>query len=524
MRNSFEIYRTWLIALALVILLSAWTFGYRTTLSEPDMVRVLAGFIYGTTTGSGISAGQSYGIAFSFGYYQLIYSILPAHVFANADALAFALNVVSWPFASIFIVSLAAVSRELICEKSAAFSTIVFALSPVSLPFMISGHPMVFACAFMFTGIYFLLVAGRTLNRIAFSAYVATALVLLTMALCMRGETLLAFPFIAMASVSSNRRGEVLAIRRTAFVFVALAISIAVFFYLQQPFVEKEGGPSGTLARFLEKFVSFDRVGRGLVVMILGLGIGTTFLFSGLLFLRGRIIFRGQTRLFICISAMIVPSLLFWIPNSQPARHLILPILGVCILCGLLISAYLRNLKTTIIWAVLLSGANQALAEIVRPFIVAKYQWTYENRVQRRATQQLPLGFFPLDQRANIEGEAILRDEAVALAARDPDRLIVMADSQHYMIGRLLLLHPSMRISKAKIGEFDALLLADRSRQIYFVPKADNWPKDTLKEILQVTGVAEFPIYVQRATISRHDKVPVPDSRRFTLALTGRAD
>jgi hypothetical protein len=524
MKQFLDPSKIWPFFLVMAVLLSAWTFGYRTTLSEPDIVRVLAGFIYGTTTGGETSAGQSYGAAFSFGYYQLMYSILPLSVFANADSLAVALNVVSWPFAAIFVISLAALSLELMDEKSAAFSTIAFILSPVSLPFMISGHPMVFACAFMFTGIYSLLVAARTASWIGFFAYVATAILLLTTALCMRGETLLAFPFVGSAFVASDKIGKPLAVRRSACVVAALAISVAAFFYLQQPFVENDGGAGGTLMRFLEKFVSLDRVGRGLVVIVLGLGVGTTILFVVSLVLRGRVVLKERTRLFICISALIVPSLLFWLPNSQPARHLILPILGIYMLCGLCISSYIGSLKSAILSTLLLSAGNQALAEMAHPFIVAKYQWTYESKVQRRATQQLPLGFFPLDQRANIEGESVLRDEAIALVARDPDRLIVMADSQHYMIGRLLLLHPTLRISKARIGELDALLLADQSHQVYFVQKADNWPKDTLKEVLQVSDVGEFSIYVQKATTSRYDKVAVPESRLFTLALTGRSD
>ena len=71
----------------------------------------------------------------------------------------------------------------------------------------------------------------------------------------------------------------------------------------------------------------------------------------------------------------------------------------------------------------------------------------------------MPLGFFPLDQRSNQLREGILRQEAEALAARQPTRLLIFADSQEYLVAHILSRDRQLRIRTDEAGGIPVLLL-----------------------------------------------------------------
>jgi len=166
---------------------------------------------------------------------------------------------------------------------------------------------------------------------------------------------------------------------------------------------------------------------------------------------------------------------------------------------------------------------NQAAAELVRPLIVKHYQWSYAAD-GRRATQQVPLGLFPLDQHANMAAEAKFRDEALALTRRAPERLLVMANQQFYIVAQLLAADPTLRLQTVRVAGLESILVSNSQRHIYLINKDLSWPKDGLAEVLQHAppALADFPIYVQQATLSQYDKTAVPPARNYTLAAPPR--
>src|SRR5205085_1087427 len=78
------------------------------------------------------------------------------------------------------------------------------------------------------------------------------------------------------------------------------------------------------------------------------------------------------------------------------------PVLAACLALGLYAERSARTtLPRTLLLAVLIVAVNQVIAELVRPLIVARYPWSYDLPVARRAAQRFPIGAFSLDQRAN---------------------------------------------------------------------------------------------------------------------------
>jgi hypothetical protein len=167
--------------------------------------------------------------------------------------------------------------------------------------------------------------------------------------------------------------------------------------------------------------------------------------------------------------------------------------------------------------AALLVVGNQAAAELAHPWLVRNYTWSYDMGGSRRATHNAPLGLYTLDQRANKADEAGLRVEAIRLAASDPAKVIILADSQHYLIAHLLARDAALRKSVSKVGPFAAVWLSGNGRSIYLIEKLDFWPQDVLAVVQALPEFADYPIHVQKATISRHDKAPLTPSRAYTL-------
>ena len=512
---------TWWLAPALALLLYL-AFGYSNTLSEPDLVRMSTALGYGRATGAFTAAGQHYGLAFSFGYYDLMYRLLPSGALPDPDVVAQAMNALGGVFAMLFGLGLSLMLARLLGHATGLFATLAFMASPAMLQFLVSAHPMVGAAAFLFFGCWLVLLACDTASTArAALAYVAAAVAFM-IGLCLRGEIALAFPFTAaLAMYASTRASDGASngakrhwLGRTAACCVALAIAFAVFLILQRPYVDSGGGAIEALLRFIAEFTSIKRVAQGVAVFVLALGFATALACLATAWWQ-RKAFRPNTALICLCLVLILPSLAFWLTNPRPARHFLFPILGIYIALGALWAARLQDMRHALVAALLLVAVNQLLSEAVRPLIVASYQWSFDSGNRRRAVQQAPLGFFPLDQRANAETEEVFRQEAMALSATDPKRLLFVGDTPFYLISWLVHRHPAYRLSETTLGRFDVLLLEDGDRKIYLIDKYHHWPEDIMPAILAMPEVADFRIYVQPATISRYDKTAVPADRIY---------
>ena len=504
---------TWILLIALLATVVTALAGYDNTFGEPDMGSMVVGIVYGAVAGDPLAGGLQYGMPFSFGYYQLLYALIPAAQLANPDEVTRVINQVGLVFAALFALGLGLLLSRLLERGVALFVTAAFLFSPLALPFLASGHPFIGACAFLFLACWLVLLAADAAPARRAGALLA-ALAALVASLVLRGDIALALPFVPALAWAASGRPLAAVWRQLALVCVVVAAAFACFLLLQWPYVAAKGGAGGSLMGFVNKFVALDRLGRGLVVfcMTLGAGTGLALALGGLRALRGP---RPAWPVPLALLALALPSLLFWLPNPQPARHFLFPVLAAFILVGLLWAPRLASLKQAAGWAALLVLGNQALAEAVRPLIVRQYQWSYPADDLRRATQQVPIGLFPLDQRANATAQQRLRAEARRLAAARPQRLLLLADSREYILATLLATDPTLRLAPVKVGPVDALLLSNSERQLYVVEKRPQWPRDTLAIVQALPQYAGWPIYVQPSTIARYDHATIIAGRAF---------
>lgn len=490
----------------------AATQGYVLTLAEPDLARMVMGLVYGGATGQHLAAGFHYGSEFSFGYYELLYRLVPEAVLHDPDAVAQWFNRAAVAFAGLFALGLALMLNRLVGSTVAVFVTTAFLLSPSVLPLLASGHPAVAASALLFLGCW--LVSRCSFERLtgAGLAHLGLAFVALLVGLSFRAEIALAFPFVVLAPLATARQRGTWPLRASVASCAVAAAALACFLWLQRPYVANDTG--GALHTFLATFASLGRVARGLGLLVLALGLLTALLLPVFARLRRQEL-RRQWPALVLVAVLVLPSLAFWLPNPQPVRHLLVPVLGLYLLFGLLVEATVRDGKRALLAGLVLAIGNQLVAELVRPVLVKNYQWQYAAASARRSTQQLPLGLFPLDQMANRTAQAGLRAEAIDLVARRPRELVVMADAQSYMAARLIADDPSLRLARKTIDGVEVLSLSNKERSIYFVDKSAYWPQDILPTVLASGSLSRFPIYLQKSTMSRYDKAAVPALRRY---------
>lgn len=486
-------------------------FGYRDTLAEPDMARMVTGVAYGAATGNHIFAGHHYGIEFSFGYYELLYRLMPESALRNPDYVARFVNNLGIVFTFFFALNLGLMLNKLVGRGVAAFSAIGFLFCPLILPFLSSGHPMIGACAFLFLGCWLILISIEKKNAYTVAIFFIFACLSLILSLTLRGEVALAFPFVVVAYLVSAKRQGYLSLSRGMAVCLVMLLAFGCFLYFQRPFVVSEGGAANSLGEFMSRYASIKKIARGIGTILEEFGIVSLLL----LVLAGlRLKDKANLPLLLACLALIIPSLLFWLPTPSPARHFVIPILGLYILLGQLWSNRLNGVQPSIVMAILLVLGNQALAELTRP-IIAKGSFTTSG--VRLPSQQVPLGFFPLDQQANMAHEAALRAEAIELTAAKPQKLLILSNHLYYTIPRLLADDPSLRLTPSKVGNFEGFLLASPKRKVYFIEKFHYWPKDVLSEVLHANVMSDYPIYVQKVTITPDDKTEIPVPRQYSI-------
>lgn len=251
---------------------------------------------------------------------------------------------------------------------------------------------------------------------------------------------------------------------------------------------------------------------RGAIVLALGVGAATL-----LATLIAALASRRLQREFYLPLVLAVPPLAFWLPNPQPARHFFFVVMACCLFVVLWLENRQKKPGQILAISLLIVLANQLVAEIVRPVIVSRYEWSYPSLTERRANQRLPLGAFPLDQRANQALADSERREAVVLAKQAPERLVVLADSQHYLIAHLIAGDNALRWSETRWDGVPVIGLESAGRRIALVERYRAWPRDVIGELLRHQRWREWPIYVQPSTVSRFDKTPVPEDRRYQL-------
>lgn len=510
----------WLLAIPVVLYaLLVLPFVFHGVVGEPDLERTAMAIMYGSASGLQESAGYHYGLGVSFGYYWGFYHLLPQAMRVDSSSLIAAINFAGYGSAVIAIAMLALYTARLFGVFTAVVACILFGFSPVFLDLGTSGHPQLPGLAFTLMGAWLLTYATDTAVRRAYRVLVGVlAFVVASVALTMRGDFVLAFPFITLVArvgeLQSRRKWLWAAGQRAGVLFAAF-----VTFMILRSLTYDSGpeGDTGFVENFFATFYKADTVPRGLVVVLLCTGVATTLALAGLVFMRT----ARQLRLLnvVALVALALPSLVFWLPNSTPGRHLILVTLAIALALALLITRSARP-RWAIPAAALLVISNEAIAEISHGWIDQHYQWTYPSLSERRATQAVPIGLFPLDHLAKQNAFMVLRKEGMSFARGCSGKVLAFAEEPHYMMLSLIELDHSMRIKTVTVGDTRVFQARGARCSVDFVEKAAARHRDALKEFLEAGYDAGWPIYFQESRRNPSDRTPVPEDRRYCLDKT----
>ena len=504
----------WLLAVPVgLYALLVLPFVYHDVVGEPDLERMVMALLYGTASGLRESAGYHYGLEVSFGYYAALYHLLPRSVLLDSSALIAAVNFLGYASAVTAVGMLALYLGRVCGVLTAVVTCVLFAFSPVFLDLGTSGHPQVVGLALLLLGAWRLThLTDPTLSGGRRAAAGVEAFLALTAALTMRGDFVLAFPFIALFAGErelQSRRAWVLCAQQRVAVLLA---AFLVFFVIQTIAYRDPGGNVGFASKFFDTFYRPDTVPRGLVVIVLCTGVATLAAFAALLVFHGERPRRPVNG--VALLALALPSLAFWLPNSTPGRHLILVTLAIALGTALLLVRYRQ-------WAIGIAAglvvANQAIAEGSHGLLASNYDWTFPQLAARRATQSVPMGLFPLDHEAKQDSFMVLRREGREFARTCQGAVLAFAEEPHYMLLSLIELDHSMRLSTVQVGDTRVMQARGTRCRVDFVEKAAAWHRDVLREFLEAGYDSGWPIYFQESRRNPSDRTRVPQERHYCL-------
>lgn len=508
-RSGLHLLPAALLALATVGLLSTEVAG------ESDLARMLFSLVYGTATGLQMEAGEHYGVPFSFGYYQVVYALLPAGVLGDPSQAAFAMNLIGWVSAllstALLSVYVARVSGD---ERIGVATAFLFAFAPLLLITAPFGHPILPAWMLVLAAAIALSMAESTpsARSAARASLYGVALVLASFALTVRAEVALAFPWFVVAS--RNRMWTRPWWTGSVIKAGVLAGALLMFLVLQRSVLPPSADAASSLSHFLAAFYSPSRIGKGVAAIVLSVGFAASIaaVLAAIVLLR-----RRRFDAVIVAAVIALPALVLWLPNPMPARHFFFVTLAAAWLCGYALATLplKRSAISLAAACVALVVANQVVAELAYGSIVRNYAWSYEPVGARRATWQVPLGFAWRDVEANVQGGEALVEEARLLAATARDRTLIFADNVHYLAAYIVAADPTRRAHSTAEGGVYLLELSSGGRRIVLIEKYNAWPTDVQAAYLADPRFADWLVYVQPSTRSRYDVAEIPPHRRL---------
>jgi hypothetical protein len=516
----------WLLVVPVVLYAACvFPFVYRDVLGEPDLERMAMAILYGASSGLNETAGNHYNYLVSFGYYAAFYHLLPHAILVNSSALIATINNVGFCSAVVAIGMLAGYAERIFGTLAAVGICMVFAFSPVYLDLGTSGHPQLPGFALLMAGAWVLTFAtDAQTGATARTGSTVGAVILFVAAMCVRADVALAFPFITLLGREVGMTSRSAWIRAAALRLVLLTLVCAVWAVIASSgFHDTASADKGGFVRnFFATFYLLHNVPRGLLVFVLCLGVATTLALIVVPFPRA---VRAPHRVTLAALALLaLPTLLFWLPNSTPGRHLLLAYLAAAILVSLLLTRALRPAQALAICA-LLPVANQVIAEMTHGPIERHYQWAYPLLTARRATTSIPMGAFPLDHEAKQQSFAVLRNEGREFARACSGQVLVLSEEPHFMLMSLIELDPTVRLNNFSQGGppnqgVTRVIRAHGTRcSADFVDKQASSGRDAARDFMDSPAYATWPVYFQEARRNRYDRTPIPASRRFCAGV-----
>ena len=467
-------------------------------------------FVYGASSGLNETAGFHYGYSVSFGYYQALYHLLTQSALLSPAAVIAAINAVGFVSAVAAILFLALYIARLFGNLVAFAVCAVFGFSPVFLDLGTSGHPQLPALALLLAGAWVLtFVTEEERPPVSRAALGVAAFVLFTAALTVRADEALAFGFVTLV----GRRSDWLkgaATRLGVLVAACAAFAALAAMSFHDGSAASEGG--GFVANFFATFYKLQTLPRGLFVFLLCAGVISVATAVALTFTRAA---RGLDWItWLAIGLLAVPTLLFWLPNSTPGRHMLFAYLAVAILIAVLLVRTVRPWQVIAI-AAFLPIANQVVAEATHDVLERHYQWMYPLTVSRRATDSVPIGAFPWDHQAKQEAFTQLADEGRAFAEACTGHVLVMSEDPHFMMMDIMELDRSVRLTSFREAGTRIVRAGGTRCTADFVEKQAPSRRDTLRDFLEVSRYDGWPIYFQELRRNPYDRTEVPADRRF---------
>ena len=519
---SWEEHRWLPVVPAVLYALLVFPFVFHDVLGEPDLERMALALTYGTASGLHAAAGYHYNYPVSFGYYQALYHLVPPAVLLKSSSLIATINYVGFAAAVIALAMLGLYLKRLFGVLPAFAACILFAFSPVFLDLGTSGHPQLPGFALLLVGAWLLTFVGDRRAGAGGSAVIALlAFIVLFAAMTVRADVALAFPFMTLMGreqpgPSRPATARNIWLRESAVRLLVMGAAcilwLAVALIGSSHSVHEAGG-QGYVASFFAQFYKLQTIPRGIVVFVLCMGIATTLGALWALLRAHRTLSRLEV---VSLALLALPTLLFWIPNSTPGRHLLLAYVAVAILCALLMSRHVRASKAIAI-ACALVLANQAIAEVTHGVMVRHYAWQYPLLTARRATTSAPLGAFPLDHEAKQQSFELLRAEGRDFARACSGQVLVISEEPHFMMMSIIDLDPTVRLQTLRFGPERVFRASGRRCTADFVEKQAPAHYDPLPALLASPQYAGWQVYFQESRRNPYDRTPVPQERRLCL-------
>lgn len=507
---------SWLLALpAVLYALAVLPFVYQGVVGEPDLERMLLGVVYGASTGLHETANFHYNYLVSFGYYAALYHFLPQSVLLSSAALIPVINYLGYVSAVAAMGTLALYTARLFGVYAAFATCMIFGFSPLFLDIGTSGHPQIPGMALLLLGAWLLTFGSEQQIRIGYRvAATLAALAVVTVALCVRNDVALVFPFITIASPAREAASLRTWLRASGLRFAVLVVALVIYIVIESNVYHDNGGNADFVKTFFATFYNPRTIPRGLAAFVLSVGIGSTLCLLALAASRAA---RRLPRLDLAAIALLaLPTLLFWLPNPTPPRHLLAAVLAVAMFIALVLSRVTRP-QYVIALAILLPLGNQVLAEASHGLLVRNYRWPYPQLTQRRASTSIATGAFPLDHAVKQEEFMFFRNEGRAFARACTGHILVFAPRPHYMMMSLIERDRSVRLSSTHVGDAEVVRAAGARCTADFVTNPSEVHGDTLREFLDREGYRGLPIYFQESRRDKYDRTPVPAERRFCI-------
>lgn len=476
---------------------------YDDVVGEGDLTLVTNGLLLGSRIGFDAASSLHYGLSFSYGYYWFIYTVLPDSLFRHAEDVIMFINESGYVSALATLTFAALLVARLYGAFVAACSIIIFGFSPMFLELATSGHPLLPAAALLFFGGYLLLLGEGLAPMWARVLVTALSGMVIFASLSVRADTALALPWLVFATREWKPD------RTMLFNILARGVTVTaaflVFLYVQRFFVS-DTGSTGALGNFLSVFYQIRQVPKGVVALLIASGLITSLCVAAAFLLKSRSLKHAA---FLALL-LIVPTLVFWLPNPLPSRHFFFAIFGAAVFIGvaLLAAGMQKKVLVPVAFAIVLS--NQAMAEMVYPTIVANYDWNYPMLGERRSTFHVPLGAFHHNHNANQHLFTALREEGKAVAQLNHPKVIVFGDQITYIM--MALLDSAERVEMKENPSPKVSFEIQRGNQRFlFIEKYHFWPEDVAADYVQSHDVGDALIYTQPYTLSKFDKAALPN-------------